>query len=283
MSSSENEKEIIVGDKDFKSQKKSKKHKKLSLGAIRSPHDRRDWIFEKLRLASTGGKMVVKNTLPEKVDLRKDIPIVYDQGQNPICAAATVAGAKAWQEKGLNTTFSPQFVYNHRRNYPNDGMHGRDVMEILKNNGCCREGFYRVSSSHMKHDRTKIPKEAIKDGLNFKIKSYAKVTTPEGLKTVLYKYGPCYISFPVYDTWSSEFWRNNGKAIIGGHAVAVVGYNDAKGHFILRNSWGLMWGDFGHTYYKYGDFGAHWEIWSMVDDVTPPNIDPEPKCKCVIL
>jgi C1A family cysteine protease len=35
--------------------------------------------------------------------------------------------------------------------------------------------------------------------------------------------------------------------IKGGHAVTVVGYTDA-GRFILRNSWGTVWGDKGFAY-----------------------------------
>ncbi len=54
----------------------------------------------------------------------------------------------------------------------------------------------------------------------------------------------------------------------GGHCVAVVGYN--QGAFILRNSWGKdwgkKWGNSGYCYYKFSDWGSHWEVWTSVDD-----------------
>jgi C1A family cysteine protease len=44
-------------------------------------------------------------------------------------------------------------------------------------------------------------------------------------------------------------------AVRGGHAVAVVGYDDARGHFIARNSFGPDWGDAGHCYLPYAFLG----------------------------
>jgi C1A family cysteine protease len=44
-----------------------------------------------------------------------------------------------------------------------------------------------------------------------------------------------------------------GEQLLGGHAVAVVGYNDNLngGRFICRNSWGTGWGDRGYFYMPY--------------------------------
>jgi C1A family cysteine protease len=39
--------------------------------------------------------------------------------------------------------------------------------------------------------------------------------------------------------------------LLGGHAVTCVGYNDAKGVWIMKNSWGSRWGDKGHFYLPY--------------------------------
>ena len=34
--------------------------------------------------------------------------------------------------------------------------------------------------------------------------------------------------------------------MLGGHAILAVGYDDAKGRLIFRNSWGASWGRKGY-------------------------------------
>ena len=38
---------------------------------------------------------------------------------------------------------------------------------------------------------------------------------------------------------------------LGGHAIMAVGYDDDKKVFIIRNSWGVEWGDKGYFYMPY--------------------------------
>ena len=48
-----------------------------------------------------------------------------------------------------------------------------------------------------------------------------------------------------------------------GHAVAIVGYDDSRRILLLRNSWGEQWGDQGHCWMPYDDFGLAWECWTL--------------------
>ena len=41
------------------------------------------------------------------------------------------------------------------------------------------------------------------------------------------------------------------EQLLGGHAVCLVGYNDATQRFIVKNSWGTGWGDKGYFYMPY--------------------------------
>jgi C1A family cysteine protease len=43
----------------------------------------------------------------------------------------------------------------------------------------------------------------------------------------------------------------SNEQVVGGHAVMVVGYNDAKQVFVIRNSWGASWADKGYFYMPY--------------------------------
>jgi len=50
-----------------------------------------------------------------------------------------------------------------------------------------------------------------------------------------------------------------GDTCDGGHAVVVVGYDNAKngGSWIMRNSWGAAWGDKGYFYLPYAYLTDH--------------------------
>lgn len=55
---------------------------------------------------------------------------------------------------------------------------------------------------------------------------------------------------------------------IGGHAMCVVGYDDAKngGSFEVQNSWGTSWGNEGYIWIKYADFAKYtWYAYEFVD------------------
>jgi C1A family cysteine protease len=244
---------------------------KINLKAvIPSPDDERDWIAESIY------KENIK--IPSQVDHRGILTPIRHQGSQGTCAAQTASCMKEWQERkeiGFIGYMSPQFIYNNRENQNSEGMYARDVMQILATIGCCSEASYSYG---------KIQKpEAIDDIVyqnanNYKIKSYAKVTTIIGLKKALAINGPCYIAFPVYNSTERMWLPRNGEKREGGHAMTIVGYN--KKGFIIRNSWGYSWGNKGYCTYNYSDWGSHWEIWTTIDDKSYKIPEPKPKIKC---
>lgn len=70
----------------------------------------------------------------------------------------------------------------------------------------------------------------------------------EEIKRALIKYGPLVICFPVYQDfmlYKRGVYRHRWGPRIGGHLVALVGYDDSKQCWIVKNSWGTGWGDKG--------------------------------------
>lgn len=70
--------------------------------------------------------------------------------------------------------------------------------------------------------------------------------TTAAFKESLYTYGPSYWRFEVYSDFGS-FWNSGGPGDVyvngsgwreGGHAVLLIGWDDAKGAFLCKNSWG---------------------------------------------
>lgn len=205
--------------------------------------------------------------LPKKVDHRGLIPVVWDQGSDGPCSAYSAAAIKQWQERkdyGLRKNLSRDFVYFLRSNKPQKGMYPRDTMKILQKYGIPLKKSFKKRKYNTIDD---IPTEVMEEAAKHRIVGYARVNTIEGLKKSLYKNGPCYAVFPLYHNgkyfWKPE-WGNNKQ--LGAHAVVIVGY-DQYG-FMVRNSWGDMWNEDGHTYYPYDQWGSHIEIWTCIDEKT---------------
>ena len=223
---------------------------------VPSPRDDRDWNSEAIFDTST--------KLLRTFDLRRKLNKVRNQGYQGTCAAHVAACMKEWQERkdvGFRGYMSSQFIYNNRNNQTSSGMYGRDVMNILKDKGCCTEETYPYEKIETSSE---IDKTFLEEASNYKIKGYARVNTTDSLKRALLSNGPCYISFPVYN-YSNYMWRQyKGEKKLGGHAMTVVGY-DKKG-FIIRNSWGAFWDKGGYCHYPYGDWGSHYEVWTTIDE-----------------
>jgi C1A family cysteine protease len=226
----------------------------------RSPNDPRDYMLESVYPDDV--------KLPEIWDLRNNMLSIRDQGNQGTCSAQTVAAIKEWEELvdvEFKQHMSPQFIYNLRANTQIPGMYPRNTMEILFKIGIVPEINYPYGSNdHITDELYKIAEK-------YKIQGYAQVNTIDSLKKALFANGPCFIAFPVYDPQNMHFWKPNfvGQQAIGGHAVTIVGYR--KNDFIIRNSWSAEWGELGHTYYPFDQFGMHWEIWTAIDADSNPE------------
>jgi C1A family cysteine protease/photosystem II stability/assembly factor-like uncharacterized protein len=85
--------------------------------------------------------------------------------------------------------------------------------------------------------------------------------------------GPIVVSFSVYADlydYTDGIYTHSYGAYVGGHAVLVVGYDDAEQCFKFKNSWGTSWGEDGYCRISYSDvssevcFGSHGTIASKV-------------------
>jgi hypothetical protein len=233
----------------------------------KSPVDNRDWRAE--------GIYNTEYELPKELNYSSKLNRVRQQGDQGTCAAQTACCMKEWQENkdvNFNGYMSPQFIYNNRENQDTEGMYGRDVMRILKNIGSCPETSYPYNKIEI---RQRIQNKFFTEAKNYTIKSYAQVHTIDALKRALFINGPCYIAFPVFNYGTSMWKQKSHEKQKGGHAMCVVGYNQTG--FIIRNSWGIYWGNKGYCVYPYSDWGSHYEVWTTIDDysytkpIEPPS------------
>jgi hypothetical protein len=70
------------------------------------------------------------------------------------------------------------------------------------------------------------------------------------------KKGPLVTSLTVYEdflTYTGGIYKSVSSKSVGGHAVSIVGYNDAERYWIVRNSWGEDWGEKGFIRVSWDD------------------------------
>jgi C1A family cysteine protease len=233
--------------------------KKYSFNLQKSPHDPRDIMLEAVYPDAV--------TLPAIWDMTPNMRPVRDQGQYGTCAAQTAAAMKEWEEfqdVQFKDYMSPQFIYN-LRDGGGEGMNPRNVMEILFKIGIVPENDYPYTTTKPITDELKAA------AAKYKIEGYAQINTLDSLKKALFANGPCFFAFPVYDPESMEFWKPTsvGQQALGGHAVCCAGYLQDK--FIIRNSWGVSWGEGGYTYFPFSEWGMQWEVWTGIDASSNPE------------
>jgi C1A family cysteine protease/acylphosphatase len=105
------------------------------------------------------------------------------------------------------------------------------------------------------------------------ITGYHEITSHDDMKTWLSTRGALSACFTVYDdffSYSSGIYHHVSGDVAGGHCVSVVGYDDAGGFWICKNSWGSAWGESGFFCIAYGECGIDSVMWA-VDGVTLPE------------
>ena len=108
-------------------------------------------------------------------------------------------------------------------------------------------------------------------------KPFDKMPTVEQLKTALVEYGPLAATiktdycFSVYK--SGVFNGQNNSSV--NHVLMLVGWDDEKGAWLVKNSWGVDWGEDGYAWIKYGSNNiglfAAWIQPSPVNQEMPPT------------
>jgi len=111
----------------------------------------------------------------------------------------------------------------------------------------------------------KPPADVDASAATHKISSYHAITDGdlETMKSSLAAGFLVGFGFLVYSSMMSAEVAKTGilpmpaprERLEGGHAVALVGYDDAKGMFLVRNSWGTGWGQDGYFWMPYSYVG----------------------------
>jgi hypothetical protein len=79
---------------------------------------------------------------------------------------------------------------------------------------------------------------------------------PAGMKDYISTYGAvtaCLVVYQDFFSYRTGVYRHVTGGVAGGHCVSLIGYDDALGCWIGKNSWGTGWGDGGYFKIAYGE------------------------------
>jgi C1A family cysteine protease len=199
--------------------------------------------------------------LPPKVDLSPAFPPCYDQGHLGSCTANAISGALQFleQKEGQAQPLMPSrlFIYYNERVLEGTasadaGAQIRDRIKSVVKQGYCPEPEWPYDITKF---AVKPPDTCYKDALKERVSQYLRLTQVEGdLLACLASGFPFVFGFSVYESFESPQVASTGVAqlpgpgehLIGGHAVAGVGYDLPAKTFRVRNSWGPGWGQGGY-------------------------------------
>ena len=239
-----------------------------------------------------------KEKLPASIDLRKWCTPVEDQENLGSCTANAGSGLLEYFENkayGKYIDGSRLFLYKVSRNLLQKkgdyGSHIRTTMMAMVRFGIPPEKYlpYRVE----KFDEEPDP-FCYAFAQNFQAAQYfrldsaglAKDKVLEQIKINLSASIPSIFGFTVYSSINQAGkdgripFPDQNEGVEGGHAIVAVGYDDkmkitnesnnekTTGALLIRNSWGINWGEKGYGWlpYKYVLDGLAIDWWTLLDN-----------------
>ncbi len=217
----------------------------------------------------------VAGSLPASIDLSAQVPHVGDQGTYSSCVGWAVGYSLKTQEEqaerawGVTTTahqFSPLWIYNQIKIGTDGGSYVEDALNLLMNKGCDTLADFNPSNL------TTLPNAAsFANALPFHAISWNYVNPDAtSVKTILSQGRPVIVALQVYPDFDAiapgnEVYDQLYGASRGGHAVCIVGYDDAKGAVKFVNQWGVNWGLSGFGWISYAMLSNSTAVYGLFD------------------
>ena len=208
-----------------------------------------------------------KMTLPSVVNLQEFCPPVWDQGDIGSCTAQAISAALQCNaiknnQHSKNIVRSRLFIYYNERfvegTVDSDaGAMIRTGIKTVAEHGVCNEAMWWYNPRKF---TVKPSRRCYDNALKYQALSYFRLPqVVSSMKGCLADGFPFIVGVACYSDFLSDQVSLSGTIamprsddnLVGGHAVLVVGYDDAKQSFVFRNSWGTSWGNKGHGYIPY--------------------------------
>jgi C1A family cysteine protease len=220
-----------------------------------------------------------ENSLEARTSYKKLITVpVSSQGNEGSCVAFAVGylGSTYMIKANKNYTAearSPEYLYNSVK--PNgdcgSGSNIAMALNFLKDKGVC--GWSRMPYSDRNGCSTKPNAQQQAFGLYGRLTNWKTIEkSVSNIKIVINSGLPLIVGMNLYQSFYDQtmkfpyIYKSKSGNYIGGHAFAIVGYDDNKQAFICQNSWGTWNHDKGFFYISYNlisslsnsDVGLYW-------------------------
>ncbi len=207
----------------------------------------------------------------KRIDLRRHFPPVGEQSMND-CSAWTAAAIKSfletidqdWKADRPQTIFSPSFLYSQTNSGKDKGSNLIALGRLMEKSGAAT---LKTNPYVAKDFKTQPSPSAFKEAAHFKNRATYLLKNKEQIKMVLQQNMPVALGarltprffsgqFQIYTqdmhAWGMKRRKPDQRHAL--HAMAIVGFDDDIGGFLLRNSWGSKWGKGGYCWVSYDAF-----------------------------
>jgi len=193
------------------------------------------------------------------------MPLPYDQGNLGSCTANALSFLVHFDLLNRNCVkisnpFLPSrlFIYYYERvlegTISSDaGAELRDGIKAIASNGVPSEDLWPYNINEF---TSKPSSRSIISALNFQALEYQRLdnTNKQQLVNCLLNGFPICFGMTCYESFLSDQVAASGiipmpdydERIVGGHAMTIVGFSKEYDAFIVRNSWGIHWGQEGY-------------------------------------
>lgn len=170
-------------------------------------------------------------------------------------AQTSITAGAPW----LHPSFSPQELFSCGGGVCKAGWMPEDAANFLQMNGIVDEACMPYTSGSTSLDAPCSERCQDSEVRATRISGYNTPTSNGGsidaVKNALNK-GPLVTTLEVYTdflAYAGGIYEHVSGRSMGGHAVSLVGYDEAKRAWLIRNSWGKEWGEKGFAWISWDD------------------------------
>ena len=116
-----------------------------------------------------------------------------------------------------------------------------NAFDWMKTNGVADPGCWPYETTNLPYKPT-----ADRNGRTLKLSDYVTLNNVADQKAWIDNVGPLSACFTCYNDFfgysSGVYEANASTGVAGGHCIVIVGYDDSKQAWLVRNSWSTGWG-----------------------------------------